>query len=97
MTLENNALPCCNDYNLAVAEIHFFLWGVGGGQSLLNFRQNFQISDNSPPPTSLEKTVFNPLLVKISENSSIFREGGGGGWGCVAPAPPRFPPLQPRV
>ena len=62
MTLENNALPCCNDNNLAVAEIHFFLWGVGGGgQSLLNFRQNFQISDN-PPPTSLEKTVFNPLL-----------------------------------
>jgi hypothetical protein len=50
-----------------VAEIHFFRWG---GQSLLNFRQ-------TPPPFALEKTVFSPLLVKISENSSIFREGGG--------------------
>jgi hypothetical protein len=36
-----------------VAEINFFLWG--GGQSLLNFRQNFQISDNPPPPLALEK------------------------------------------
>jgi hypothetical protein len=41
-----------------VAEIHFFR---GGGQSLLNFRQNFQISD-IPPPFALEKTVFSPLL-----------------------------------
>jgi hypothetical protein len=32
-----------------VAEIHFFWYG-GGGQSLLNFRQNFQISYIPPPP-----------------------------------------------
>jgi hypothetical protein len=32
-----------------------------GRQSLLNFCQNFQISDN-PPPFALEKTVFSPLL-----------------------------------
>jgi hypothetical protein len=43
-----------------VAEIHFFRWG---GQNLLNFRQNFQISDIPPPPPfALEKTVFSPLL-----------------------------------
>ena len=39
--------------------------GGGGGQSLLNFPQNFQISDNPPPPPppfALEKTVFSPLL-----------------------------------
>ena len=41
----------------SVAEIHFFR----GGQSLLNFRQNFQISDN-PPPFALKKTVFGPVL-----------------------------------
>jgi hypothetical protein len=40
-----------------VAEIHFFRWR---GQSLLNFRQNFQISYT--PPFALEKTVFSPLL-----------------------------------
>ena len=34
-----------------------------GGQSLLNFRQNFQISRNRPPPLfALEKTVFSLLL-----------------------------------
>ena len=33
----------------------------GGGQSLLNFRQNSQISD-IPPPFALKKTVFSPLL-----------------------------------
>jgi hypothetical protein len=32
-----------------------------GGQSRLNFRQNFQISDK-PPPFALEKAVFSPLL-----------------------------------
>jgi hypothetical protein len=31
-------------------------------QSLLNFRQNLQISDNPHPPFSLEKAVFTPLL-----------------------------------
>jgi hypothetical protein len=45
----------------SVAEIHFLRWG--GVQSLLNFRQNFQISDNLPPaPFALKKTVFSPVL-----------------------------------
>jgi hypothetical protein len=38
------------------------LFPVGGGQSLLDFRQNFQISDIPPPHFTLEKTVFSPLL-----------------------------------
>ena len=40
------------------------LFPVGGGQNLLNFRQNFQISDIPPPPPpfALQKTVFSPLL-----------------------------------
>ena len=45
---------------LAVAEIHFFRWGGGGGRSLLNFRQNFQISDN--PPHLHSKRLFLALL-----------------------------------
>jgi hypothetical protein len=44
-----------------------------------------------PPPFALEKTVFSPLLIKISENSSIFRKVGGGG--RKAPRPTKIPPL----
>ena len=36
--------------------------GGGGGQSLLNFRQNFQISDIPP---ICKKTVFSPLRSKF--------------------------------
>ena len=36
--------------------------GGGGGGGVLNCRKNFQISDNHPPPFSLEKVVFSPLL-----------------------------------
>ena len=50
----------------------------GGGQNLLNFRQNFQISDN-PPPLALEKAVFSPLSGQNFRKFVIFREGGGGG------------------
>jgi hypothetical protein len=65
-----------------------------GGQSLLNlnFRQNFQISDNPPPPFALEKAVFSPLLGQNFRKFLIIRQGGGGGGGRP-PAPPRFPPL----
>jgi hypothetical protein len=71
----------------------FTFSGGGGGAKppkfptkLSNFRHT--------PPFALEKTVFSPLLAlfKISENSSIFREGGGGG--LPPPALPRFPPLS---
>ena len=65
--------------------------GWGGGQSLLNFRQNFQISDIPPPPFALEKTVFSPLLDQNFRKFVNFPEGGGRG-GRPA-APPRFPPL----
>ena len=60
----------------AVAEIHFVRWG---GHSLLNFRQNFQISDIPPPPFALEKTVFSPLLDQNFRKFVNFPEGGGGG------------------
>jgi hypothetical protein len=60
------------------------LFPVGGGQSLPNFRQNFQISDNPPPPFALEKAVFSLLLGKKFRKFVIFREGGGGG-GCPPP------------
>jgi hypothetical protein len=33
-----------------------------GGRSLLNFRQNFQISDNPPPPHLHSKRMFLSLL-----------------------------------
>jgi hypothetical protein len=43
-----------------------------------------------PPPFALEKSVLALFLVKISENSSIFREGvGGGGRGGAGRSPPR--------
>jgi hypothetical protein len=62
----------------------------GGGQRLLNFRQNFQISDKRPPPPfALKKAVFSPLLGQNFRNLVIFCEGGGRS----PPAPPRFPPL----
>jgi hypothetical protein len=56
-----------------------------GGQSLLNFRQNFQISDKSPYLHS--KRLFLALFqVKISENSSFsVKVGGGGGGGGQSP------------
>ena len=60
----------------------------GGGRSLLNFRQNFQISDNPPPLFALEKAVFSPLIGQNFRKFVIFHEGGG------AAAPPRFPPLS---
>jgi hypothetical protein len=50
-----------------------------GGQSLLNFRQNFQISDIPPPPFAFEKTVFSPLLDQNFRKFVNFPEGGGGG------------------
>ena len=56
-----------------------------GGQSLLNFRQNFQISDVPPPPFALEKTVFSPLLGQNFLKFVNFPFGAGGGGGC----PPR--------
>ena len=37
-------------------------WKGGGGGSLLNFQQNFQIADNPLPPFALEKAVFGPRL-----------------------------------
>ena len=60
----------------------------------LNFRQNFQISDITPPPPppfALEKTVFSPLLDQYFRKFVNFREGGGRP--PPPPAPPRFPPL----
>ena len=48
-----------------------------GGQSLLNFRQNFQISDIPPPPFALEKTVFSPLFYQNFRKFVNFLEGGG--------------------
>jgi hypothetical protein len=54
-----------------------------GVQSLLNFRQNFQISD-IPPPFAVEKTVFSPLL------GQNFRKFVNFPWRWVgAAAPPR--------
>ena len=62
------------------------------GQSLLNFRQNFQISDE--PPYLLSKrpflAFFRSKCPKIRQFS--VRVGGGGGGGRPL-APPRFPPL----
>jgi hypothetical protein len=52
---------------------------VRRGQSLLNFRQNFQISD---------KPVFSLLLGQKFRKFVIFREGGGGG--AVAPRPTKI-------
>jgi hypothetical protein len=47
-----------------------------GGRSLLNFRQNFQISDNPPPPFALEKAVFSSLIGQNFRKFVIFHEGG---------------------
>ena len=55
-----------------------FFGGGGGGRSLLNFRQNFQISDN-PSPFALEKAVFSPFIGQNFRKFGIFYEGGGGG------------------
>jgi hypothetical protein len=73
-----------------------FTFSGGGGQSLLNFRQNFQISDipGGGAPLALEKTVFSPLLGQNFRKFVNFpwRWGGGG-----RRAPPRFPPLSEPV
>jgi hypothetical protein len=50
-----------------------------GGRSLLNFRQNFQISDNPPPQFALEKAVFSPIIGQNFRKFVIFNEGGGRG------------------
>jgi hypothetical protein len=50
-----------------------------GGRNLLNFRQNFQISNNPPPPFALEKAVFSPLIGQNCRKFVIFHERGGGG------------------
>jgi hypothetical protein len=57
-----------------------FTFSGGGEQSLLNVRQNFQISDIPPPPFALEKTVFSPLLGQNFRKFVNFpwRWGGGG-------------------
>jgi hypothetical protein len=60
----------CTQIELVNQWRKFTFSGLGGGQSLLNFRQNFQISD-TPPPT--------PLLGQNFRKFVIFREGGGGG------------------
>jgi hypothetical protein len=87
----------CEYFNVIPKWIYLFTFSGGNslspverGQSLLNFRQNFQISDNPPPPFALKKTVFSPLL------GQNFRKFGNfpWRWGAAAPpAPPRFPPL----
>jgi hypothetical protein len=48
--------------------------GGGRGQSLLNFRQKIQISDN-PSPFVLEKAVISPLTTL----TVTLREGDGRG------------------
>ena len=60
-----------------------------GGQSVLNFRQNFQISDIPPPPFALEKTVFSPLLDQNFRKKVNFPEGGRGG-GRPPPRPTKI-------
>jgi hypothetical protein len=57
-----------------------FTFSGGGEQSLLNVRQNFQISDIPPPPFALEKTVFSPLLGQNFLNSLIFRHCNHPTW-----------------
>jgi hypothetical protein len=57
-----------------------------GGQSLLNFRQIFQISDITPP-FAIEKTVFSPLLDQNFRKFVNFPEGGGG---AAAPRPTKI-------
>jgi hypothetical protein len=62
----------------------FTFSGGGGGQILLNFRQNFEICDVPPPPFVLEKTVFSPLLDQNFRKFVNFPEGGEGGGGGVS-------------
>ena len=50
------------------------LFPVGGGRSLLNFRQNFQISYKPPPPFALEKAVFSPFIGQNFRKFVIFHE-----------------------
>ena len=59
LTLSNATFYLSRGESCQWRKFTFFRWG--GGQSLLNFRQNFQISDN-PPPFALEKAVFSLLL-----------------------------------
>ena len=58
-----------------------------GERSLLNFRQNFQISDNPPPHLHSKRLFLALLLVKISENSSLSTKVGGGGKALPPPPP----------
>ena len=48
--LRKNTVPSVTSVFEAVAEIHSLFPGGRQGQSLLNFRENLQISDNPPPP-----------------------------------------------
>jgi hypothetical protein len=61
----------CSIIHMSFTSSHDLITG-GGGQSLLNFRQKFQISDPPPPPFALEKAVFIPLTTL----TVTFREEG---------------------